>query len=52
MQIERNIAYAPDYGVRGQLDLFFPDAASNCPLVMIIHGGGLQALSKERMEGV
>jgi acetyl esterase/lipase len=52
MNIERNIAYALDHGVRGQLDLYLPDGASQRPLAMVIHGGGLQALSKERMEGV
>ena len=47
-----NIAYAPEHGERGNLDIFLPNNASNCPLVMIIHGGGLQSLIKERMTGV
>ena len=50
--IERNIAYAPEHGERGQLDLYLPERAENRPLVIVIHGGGLQALSKERMDGV
>ena len=55
--IERNIVYAPEHGERGQLDLYLPDGAArtegpSCPMVIVIHGGGLQALSKERMDGV
>ena len=50
--IERNIVYAPEHGARGQLDLHLPDGAANPPAVIVIHGGGLQALSKERMDGV
>ncbi len=52
MHVERNIYYAPDHGERGKLDLFLPEGASNRPIVMVIHGGGLQALNKERMDGV
>lgn len=52
MKVKKNIPYAPHHGERGLLDLLFPDQASNCPIVMVIHGGGLQALSKERMTGV
>ena len=52
MQIKRDIIYNLQHGERGRLDLFFPDQASGCPIVMVIHGGGLQALSKERMDGV
>ena len=49
---KKNIVYASEHGERGRLDLHLPDNATNCPLVMVIHGGGLQALSKERMDGV
>jgi len=52
MQVKRDITYNSQHGERGQLDLFFPHQASNCPVVMVIHGGGFQALSKERMDGV
>lgn len=52
MQVKRDISYAPHHGQRGLLDLFLPDQASDRPIVMVIHGGGLQALSKERMAGV
>jgi acetyl esterase/lipase len=50
--IKRNMPYAPEHGERGQLDLHLPDGAANSPVVIVIHGGGLQALSKERMDGV
>ena len=52
MQLKHDIPYAPDHGIRGRLDLILPEEASGCPIVMVIHGGGLQALSKERMTGV
>ncbi len=52
MHVDRNICYEPDHGERGKLDLFLPEGASNRPIVMVIHGGGLQALNKERMDGV
>jgi len=52
MKVKRDISYALQHGKRGLLDLFLPDQASNCPIVMVIHGGGLQALSKERMAGI
>jgi acetyl esterase/lipase len=50
--IVRDIAYAPAHGVRGRLDLALPEPASGCPIVMVIHGGGLRSLSKERMDNV
>ena len=52
MEIARNIAYAPAHGERGRLDLVLPDDASGRPVVMVVHGGGMQALSKERMDRV
>jgi acetyl esterase/lipase len=52
VEIVRDIAYAPEHGERGQLDLVLPDDASGRPVVMVIHGGGLQALSKTRMDRV
>jgi len=52
MQVKEHISYTPNRGERGRLDLFLPDQASNSPVVMVIHGGSLQALSKERMAGV
>jgi acetyl esterase/lipase len=52
MHVVRNIHYAPEHGERGKLDLFLPEGAWDCPIVMVIHGGGLKTLSKERMDGV
>jgi acetyl esterase/lipase len=50
--IRRNIAYAPEHGTRGLLDLYLPRGAASRPTVIVLHGGGLQALNKERMDGV
>jgi acetyl esterase/lipase len=52
MRVERDIAYAPDLGDRGKLDLYLPGEPAGRPLVMVIHGGGLREFSKERMAGV
>ena len=52
MEIVRNIAYAPEHGERGRLDLAFPHGASGRPVVMVVHGGGMRALSKARMDNV
>ena len=52
MQVITDISYLPDHGERGRLDLYLPDRAPNSPIVMVIHGGGLRALNKERMAGV
>jgi len=48
----RDIAYAPEHGERGMLDLVLPDDASGRPVVMVVHGGGMRALSKARMDRV
>ena len=50
--LERDLVYAPEHGERGKLDLHLPDGPENCRAagcrtVIVIHGGGLQALSKE-----
>ena len=52
MEVIRDLPYAPSHGRRGLLDLHLPDAEEGRPVVMVIHGGGLQALSKERMDNV
>jgi acetyl esterase/lipase len=52
MKVERDIAYAPDWGERGKLDLYLPGEPAERPLVMVIHGGGLREFSKERMAGI
>ena len=52
LELVRDIAYAPAHGERGLLDLALPDDANGRPVVMVVHGGGLQALSKARMDRV
>jgi len=52
MQIHRDIPYAPGHGERGLLDIVCPEGAAGRPVVVVIHGGGMEALSKERMDGV
>ncbi|MGD8239320.1 MAG: alpha/beta hydrolase [Armatimonadota bacterium] len=52
MKVIRDVAYAAEYGERGRLDVLLSEGAEGRPVVMVIHGGGLQALNKERMEGV
>jgi len=52
MKVIQDIAYAPEHGERGLLDVLLPDHRARRPLVIVIHGGGLQALSKERMSRV
>lgn len=51
MKLRIDIPYAPEHGQRGRLDLFLPDQASNRPIVVVIHGGGLREFSKERVAG-
>ncbi|MFW6189610.1 MAG: alpha/beta hydrolase [Planctomycetota bacterium] len=52
METLTDVAYAPEHGREGMLDIHRPEAAENTPIVMVVHGGGLQALSKERMRNV
>lgn len=52
MDTIRDIAYRPEHGRRGLLDIWLPDDDAGAPLVVVMHGGGFQALSKERMDGV
>ena len=49
MQVIKDVAYNADHGVRGLLDVYVPDGGRDLPIVMVIHGGGLRSLSKERM---
>ena len=51
MKLRLDIAYAPEHGEQGRLDLLLPDHASNRPIVVVIHGGGLQVFSKARVTG-
>jgi acetyl esterase/lipase len=48
----QDVAYAPEHGERGLLDIFMPGASSGVPVVLVIHGGGLRDFSKERMANV
>lgn len=52
MEILKDIVYAPDHGIRGRLDVVLPDGGRDLPLEMVVHGGGMWSLSKERMHRV
>lgn len=52
MEVIRDVAYRPEHGQRGLLDIWLPDDAPGAPVVVVMHGGGFQALSKERMDNV
>jgi acetyl esterase/lipase len=52
VKVIKDIPYAPQHGERGLLDLMLPDGAADRPVVVVIHGGGFQALNKERMTRV
>jgi acetyl esterase len=52
MKQYQDIAYAPEHGEHGFLDIALPDHATGCPIVMVIHGGALREFSKERMAGI
>ncbi|MGQ9731764.1 MAG: alpha/beta hydrolase [Candidatus Zipacnadales bacterium] len=53
MNVIRDIPYRPEYGQYGLLDVWRPDGESpNTPIVVVMHGGGFHALSKERMDNV
>jgi len=47
-----DVAYAPEHGRFGLLDLVLPSGSAGTPVVIIYHGGGLRALRKERMTHV
>lgn len=47
-----NIPYVEDGDERHLLDLYLPKNPKGKPIVLVLHGGGLRALSKERMAGV
>jgi len=44
-------AYIDDGNERHLLDVYVPDAPAGRPVVIVVHGGGLRALAKERMAG-
>lgn len=47
-----DVVYLPEHGVRGRLDLWGLDGATDCPTAVVIHGGALTTFAKERMSGV
>lgn len=47
-----DIPYAPEHGRYGLLDIVLPEQPEGAPVVIVYHGGGLQALRKERMQHV
>jgi len=51
VKVRIDIPYAPEHGEHGRLDLLLPNDASNRPIVVVIHGGRLRELSKERVAG-
>lgn len=52
MEVIRDVAYRPQNGPRGTLDIWLPDRPQGAAVVVVMHGGGFQALSKERMDNV
>jgi len=52
MTVDRDLSYAAEHGRYGLLDLALPDDPGGAPVVILHHGGGLQALRKERMTHV
>ena len=52
MGVIRDVAYRAEHGRRGMLDIWLPDRPQGAPVVVVMHGGGFQALSKERMDNV
>jgi len=50
VQVERDIAYAPEHGKRGLLDVHHPASGTptNAPVLLQVHGGGWSIGSKEQ----
>jgi acetyl esterase/lipase len=50
VKVERNIAYAPEHGKRGLLDVYHPASGTptNAPVLLQVHGGGWSIGSKEQ----
>jgi acetyl esterase/lipase len=49
----QTIPYLPQNARRGELDLWLPRSQSRAPWpIVLVHGGGLQAYDKSRMNGV
>jgi len=43
------LEYLQDGHERHSLDVYLPEEPAGTPVVLVIHGGGLVALNKERM---
>lgn len=52
METIRDVPYRPQNGRLGMLDIWLPDDPRGVQVVVVMHGGGFQALSKERMDNV
>lgn len=52
MQKIENIAYAPEYGFRGEADLWLPEKPEGAKTVLLIHGGGWNAMDRFAFEPV
>lgn len=50
MRVIRNVSYRPQGGSRGQGDVFLPPGKPMGAPVLLIHGGGWNALAKESIE--
>ncbi len=50
--VVRNLPYAPSVGERGVGDLFLPENETGKAPVLLIHGGGWNAMSKEAFDPV
>lgn len=48
----RDVAYAPEHGLRGLGDVYVPQRDSPAATIVLIHGGGWNALNKNRMQRV
>lgn len=53
MQIKKDIFYAPEFGERGQGDLYLPEEITpTTATALLIHGGAWNDLSRIRMKGI
>lgn len=48
----RDIRYAPEHGFRGEGDLYLPEQPEGAPALLVIHGGGWQAMDRFRFNAV
>lgn len=52
MQKIEKILYAPEYGFRGEADLWLPERPAEAKAVLLIHGGGWNAMDRFAFEPV